>query len=95
MHPETATHGAPADQLDPSLGLERPRWAAQGAAREGAAVHPSLASLGGQRLEAGFPGAGTHAAHAGDQLRTAAQLVGSDRPSTLPLFEKLSLEDEP
>ena len=43
-----------------------------------------------QRLEAGFPGAGTHA---GDQLHTAAQLVGSDRPSTLPLFQKLSLED--
>ena len=53
-------------------------------------MHPSLASLGGQRLEAGFPGAGTHA---GDQLHTAAQLVGSDRPSTLPLFEKLSLDD--
>ena len=48
--------------LDPSLGQERPRWTAQGAA------------------------------HAGDHAHAAPE-IGSDRPSTLPLFERLSLDD--
>ena len=55
----------------------------------GAAVHPALPSLGGQRQEAGSPGAGTQA---GDQFLASPE-IGSDRPSTLPLSESLSLDD--
>ena len=73
----------------PSLRQERPRWTAHGAAPVGAAVHPALPSLGAQRHEAGFPGAGTQA---GDQQRASPEIV-SDRPSTLPLSESLSLDD--
>ena len=62
----------------------------KGQHRKGRLCIPPYPPQRGQRLDAGFPGTGTHA---GDHLHTAAQLVGSDRPSTLPLFEKLSLDD--
>ena len=65
--------------LDPLLGQERPGWTAQGAVPVGAGVLPSLPSLGGQRPQAGFPGAGTHA---GDHVLATPE-IGSDRPSTL------------
>ncbi|CAE7692891.1 MKK3 [Symbiodinium sp. KB8] len=72
-----------------SLGKEHDRWTDLGAAPAGAAVHPALPSLGGQRQEAGSPGAGTQA---GDQFLASPE-IGSDRPSTLPLSESLSLDD--
>ena len=73
-----------------------PLWDGSALAGRLKGQHPkgrlSLPSLRGQRLDAGFPGAGTQA---GDHLHTAAQMLGSDRPSTLPLFEKLSLDALP
>ena len=74
VQPETAMHGAPTDQLVPFWDwsvLAGRLKGQQHPGPEGAAVHPSLPSLGGQRLEAGFRGVGTHA---GDQLHTAAQI---------------------
>eukprot|EP00439_Symbiodinium_sp_Y106_P066478 s2883_g10.t2 len=91
VQPETAMHGAPTDQLVPFWDwsvLAGRLKGQQHPGPEGAAVHPSLPSLGGQRLEAGFRGVGASDASASDDgnAYVGGWLSNVDSPSKSEVF---------